>query len=226
MKMRILIADDHKLFRQGLIGLINSHDDQVEVIGQAESGHEAIRMAEFLRPDVILMDIFMRDGDGFQALATIRKRFPNIAIVMLTSSENKEHLYKAVQLGAAGYIHKNLDAHELFDLLSGIQKGEAAMTKAMASRLLRGIAQHSTEKKGEELLTERESDVLRLVAKGSSNQQISDELHITINTVKSHLRSILDKLQLDNRTQAATYALERGLTPDRKEEFTLRDEGG
>lgn len=212
MKIKALIADDHKLFRQGLIGLINTHDELVEVVGEAETGNEAIHLAGTLNPDVILMDIYMPEGDGLFALRHIREHYPRISVIMLTSSESDEHLYEAVQLGAAGYILKSLDADELFELLRGVSRGEAAMTKAMASRLLKGIARRSTRiEKGEDSLTERELTVLRLVAKGHSNAQISTELHISLNTVKSHLRSILDKLQLENRTQAAAFALERGL---------------
>ncbi len=212
MKIRTVIADDHKLFRQGLIGLMNAHDDSVVVVGEAETGQEVVRLAEILKPDVILMDIYMPGGDGLQALRIIRERCPDISVIMLTSSESDEHLFEAVQLGAAGYILKSLDADELFELLQGVTRGEAAMTKAMASHLLKGIARRSVKtENGEEALTDRELAVLRLVAKGYSNAQISENLYISLNTVKSHLQNILDKLQLKNRTQAAAYALGRGL---------------
>lgn len=210
--IRVLIADDHKLFRQGLISLMRTRDDLVEVVGEAASGEEAVRLAEQLLPDVVLMDIYMPQGDGLQATRQIRARLPQIAVVMLTSSESDEHLYEAVQIGAAGYLLKSLDATELFDLLIGVIHGEAAMTRAMATRLLKGVAKRSIDPdRGEEALTERELAVLRLVASGASNSDIADKLLISVNTVKSHLRSILDKLQLENRTQAATYAVNRGL---------------
>jgi DNA-binding NarL/FixJ family response regulator len=210
--IRVLIADDHKLFRQGLISLMRTREDLVDVVGEAASGDEAVRLAERLRPDVVLMDIYMPQGDGLQATREIRARLPQVAVVMLTSSESDEHLYEAVQIGAAGYLLKSLDADELFDLLTGVIHGEAAMTRAMATRLLKGVAKRSVDpEKGEESLTERELAVLRLVASGASNSEIADRLLISVNTVKSHLRSILEKLQLDNRTQAATYAVNRGL---------------
>jgi DNA-binding NarL/FixJ family response regulator len=212
MTIKVLIADDHKLFRQGLIGLMETREDLVEVIGEAATGREAVRMAGELRPDVVLMDIYMPDCDGLQATREIRARFPGTRVVMLTSSESDEHLYQAVQYGAAGYLLKNLDAEQLFDLLGGVVHGEAAMTREMASRLLKGVARRTADsERGEEALTERELAVLRLVAVGSSNQDIAERLTISVNTVKSHIRNILDKLQLENRTQAANYAMNRGL---------------
>ena len=212
MTIRVLIADDHKLFRQGLIGLMQTREDLVQIVGEASTGIEAVQLAEQLRPDVILMDIYMPEMDGLDAAKKIRSLFPEIAIVMLTSSERDGHLYEAVQLGIAGYLLKSLDAAELFDLLSGVVKGETAMTRAMASKLLKAVANRLADgDKGEQALTERELYVLRLVASGATNSEIAEKLSISINTVKSHLKNILEKLQLENRTQAATYALQHGL---------------
>ncbi len=212
MTIKVVIADDHKLFRQGLIGLMRTREDIVEVIGEASTGLEAIQLAEQLRPNVILMDIYMPEMDGLQAAKEIRTRFPEIAIVMLTSSERDGHLYEAVQLGVSGYLLKSLDAAELFELLLGVVKGETAMTRALAGKLLKAVANRMTDdKKGEDTLTERELYVLRLVASGATNQDIAEKLSISINTVKSHLKNILSKLQLENRTQAATYAIQHGL---------------
>ena len=212
MTIKVLIADDHKLFRQGLISLMKTREDLVEVIGEAETGKDAVRLAEQLHPDVVLMDIYMPHGDGLNATKEIRERFPGIAVVILTASENDEHLYEAVKLGVSGYLLKSLDAKELFELLAGIIEGEAALTKSMATRLLKGVAKRSMDTaKGEEALTERELIVLRLVAIGASNPKIAEKLSISVNTVKSHLKNILSKLQLENRTQAAAYAVKSGL---------------
>jgi DNA-binding NarL/FixJ family response regulator len=216
MTIKVLIADDHKLFRQGLIGLMRTRDDLVEVLGEASTGTEAIELAGKLQPDVILMDIYMPEVDGLQAAKEIRARYPNIAIVMLTSSERDGHLYEAVQIGVSGYLLKSLDAAELFDLLTGVVRGETAMTRTLASKLLKAVANRlADDEKGEDALTERELYVLRLVASGATNMEIAEKLSISVNTVKSHLKNILGKLQLDNRTQAATYALKHGLVTPR-----------
>jgi DNA-binding NarL/FixJ family response regulator len=193
---------------------MRTRDDLVEIVGEAETGSESVAMAKELQPDLVLMDIFMPDGGGIQAARRIREEIPDTAIVMLTSSELDEHLHEAVQIGVQGYLLKDLDAGELFSLLSGIEKGEAAMTRAMAARLLKNVAQSSNTSERESL-TDREVEVLRCVAKGESNQNIADHLHITVNTVKTHLKNILAKLQVENRTQAATYAIRTGIiTPE------------
>ncbi|MBE2271644.1 MAG: response regulator transcription factor [Anaerolinea sp.] len=212
MTIKVLIVDDHKMFRQGLISLMRTREDVVEVVGEAASAHEAIDMTQRLRPDVVLMDIYLPNGDGLHATREIKRRFPHIAVVILTSSDRQEHLLEAVRSEASGYLLKNLDADELFDTLESIAHGDVPMTRAMASSVLKGLSKQSlANADGVETLTDRETAVLHLVAQGSSNPQIADELSISINTVKTHLRNILDKLQLDNRTQAATYAIEHGI---------------
>lgn len=212
LPMRVLVADDHRLFRQGLISLMGTRPDVVEVIGEAETGEEAVSLACQLRPDLVLMDIYMPNGDGLKAVARIQQQAPDVKIVMLTASELDEHFQEAVQLGVVGYLLKNLDANELFDLIEGVERGEAALTRAMASRLLKNAVHRAIDDdQGEQELTERELDVLRLLAQGYSNPQIGRELNITVNTVKTHIGHILDKLQLKNRTQAATFAIQRRL---------------
>ncbi len=209
--LKVLVADDHCLFRQGLISLMKTRADLVRVVGEASSGREALEMTAKLQPDVVLMDINMPDGNGLEATACIHEKFPDVTVVMLTASETENDLYQAIRLGASGYLLKDLDADELFDLLRGVESKEIIMTRAMGARLLRAVAAPSHEQNGGSLLTQRELEVLKLVARGASNAEIADVLIISINTVKVHLRNILDKLRLDNRTQAAAYALRCGL---------------
>jgi DNA-binding NarL/FixJ family response regulator len=212
LPLKVLVADDHRLFRQGLVSLMHTREDLVQVIGEACSGHEAVRMAFELRPDVVLLDIYMPDSSGLEAARQIRRDMPDVAVVMLTSSDRDEHLYEAMHLGAAGYLLKDLDASELFDLLEGVAEGETALTRAMATRLLKAMAhQADAAEENHTALSEREVDVLRLVAQGYSNPQIAQELFISVNTVKSHIKNILMKLNLENRTQVARYAVETGL---------------
>jgi DNA-binding NarL/FixJ family response regulator len=217
LPLKVLVADDHRLFRQGLISLMRTRSDLVQVIGEAASGNEAIRLTKILQPDVVLMDIHMPDGNGLEATVCIREQFPQVSVVMLTASETEDNLYRAIRSGASGYLLKDLDADELFELLSGVERNEIIMTRTMGARLLKAVASASKELEGTEGLTEREIDVLRLVAQGASNSQIAETLVISINTVKVHLRNILDKLQLDNRTQAAAYAVRCGLVVETAE---------
>jgi len=210
LPLTVVVADDHGLFRQGLISLMRTRPDLVQVQGEAESGAEALALADLHRPDVMLLDIFMPEGDGLQTAARIRETLPDTAIIMLTASELDEHVYRAVRLGAAGYLLKSLDAQELFDLLEGVARRDVSLTRPIAARLLRDLGRPDASASAD-MLTEREVDVLRLVAHGASNPQIAEDLHITVNTVKVHLRNILSKLQLDNRTQAAAYAVQSGL---------------
>ena len=210
--LRVLVADDHRLFRQGIIGLMKTRRDLATVVAEASTGREAVEMARVHHPDAILLDIAMPDGNGLQALELLRREAPQCAVIMLTASESNEDIYEAMRLGAAGYLLKSLDAADLFDTLTAVGNGEAQVTRAMAARLLKVIGQSEAHQRAAAMdLTEREMDVLRLVAGGASNQHIADQLAISINTVKTHLRNILVKLQLDNRTQVAAYAVQTGL---------------
>ena len=216
MTIKVLIVDDHKMFRQGLISLMHTREDLIHVVGEAATAAEALAMTQRLHPDVVLMDIYLPNGDGLHATREIKHRFPHIAVVMLTSSDHNEHLLEAVRSRASGYLLKNLDADELFSTLETIAQGDVPMTRAMAASVLKGFSKQSLND-GEcgDALTDRETAVPHLVAQGSSNPQIADALTISINTVKTHLRNILEKLQLENRTQAATYAIEHGIVSPR-----------
>jgi NarL family two-component system response regulator LiaR len=210
--IKVLVADDHRLFRQGLIALLDTRQDLVTVVGEATNGYEAVDQTLRLRPDVVLMDIYMPHLDGLQAAREIHRSRPGISVIMLTSSEQEEHLLEAIRLGACGYLLKTLDADELFELLYCVSNGEAALTRSMATQILHGFQRDFASSHSNHFtLTEREMDVLYFIASGKTNLEISDELCISVNTVKIHLHNILTKLQVENRTQAATYAIQAGL---------------
>lgn len=211
LPLKVLVVDDHRLFRQGLISLMKTRPDLLCVIGEAATGTEAVRLTGALHPDVVLMDINMPDGNGLEATERIHQQFPEVAVVMLTASETEDNLYRAVRLGASGYLLKDLDADDLFELLIGVERNEIIMTRTMGARLLKAVADSYLPHDGGEELSEREIEVLHQVASGASNAQIAEALTISVNTVKVHLHNILDKLRLDNRTQAAAYAVRSGL---------------
>jgi DNA-binding NarL/FixJ family response regulator len=212
LPLKTIVTDDHRLFRQGLISLMNARPDLVTVVGEAEHGAEAVEMCGRLRPDLMMMDILMPQMDGIQAARQILELYPDTAIIMLTASTSDEHLEDAIDMGVAGYLQKNLDSNELFDLVLGITHGEVAVTHATAAHFMKNISTgRSRHAEPVEQVTARELEVLKLAATGVSNPQIASRLQISVNTVKAHIKSILDKLNLENRTQLAAYATRRGL---------------
>jgi two-component system nitrate/nitrite response regulator NarL len=219
---RILLVDDHVLFRKGMARLIDSQPD-FEVIAEAEDGQQAVQFAQRFRPDLILMDIHMPECDGQEATRQIIDEWPEAQIIMLTVSDDDQDVFKAIRNGALGYLVKKIEPEELFARLRGVAQGEAPISRIMASRILREFARIGTESPPPDSarsLTPRERQVLRLVSKGMTNKEIGAELHIAENTVKNHLRNILEKLHLQNRAQAAAYAVREGLVDDG------RDSGG
>lgn len=209
--MRLLVADDHSLFRDGIVSLLEAAD--FDVIGQAGNGQEAIDKTRSLKPDLVLLDIAMPGMDGFEVLRRIKAELPQIMVVMLTVSEKDEDILTAIQNGADGYLLKNLDAAHFIDMLEGLRRGEVAITRRTMSQFIREMAKADREESDQpaDRLTQRESELLKLVAKGYSNRAIADHLHISENTVKYHLRNILQKLNVKNRTEAATFAILSGL---------------
>lgn len=213
--VRILLADDHTLFREGLAGLLNAQPD-LEVIGQAGDGLEALVMARQLKPDLILMDITMPGADGVEVTARIKAELPASIIVMLTMRDEDDKLFEAIKSGAQGYLLKNIRSRELVTLLRGAVQGDAAITPGMGGRMLeefRRLSQQAPQIPEEPAspLTPREQDVLALVAQGASDQQIAEQLTISINTVKTHMRNILAKLHVNHRQEAARLAQQEGL---------------
>ena len=214
-QIRILLADDHDLFREGLAGIIAAQPDML-VVGEASDGLEAIVKARELKPDLILMDIQMPGCDGLEATRQIKKELPEATVVMLTVRDEDEKLFGALKNGAQGYLLKNIRSVDMLEMLRGALRGEAAISPALAGRMLKEFRRLSRlapqESEGEILaLTQREQEVLGLVATGASDKEIADALFISLNTVKSHVRNILAKLEVNSRREAARLAKNRGL---------------
>lgn len=223
--MRILLADDHPLFRDGVASLLRAWGH--EVVGQAGSGGEAARLAGLLQPELVLMDVRM-PGSGLAATAAIKARSPEIAIVMLTVSEDEDDLFTAIRAGAQGYLLKNLESSQLRSMLGAVERGEAAITPATAARILDHYRQADASRAATAMatatapdpdrLTDRELEVLGLVTAGLRNKEIAARLGVSENTAKFHLRNILEKLHASSRTELAARAVRDGLLPmDRSE---------
>lgn len=213
----ILLVDDHVLFRKGLGALLATRQD-MEVVGEAGDGFEAIAQARETVPDVILMDIHMPKCDGLETVRTIKREMPHVHIIMLTVSDDDCDLFAAIKNGAEGYLLKNLEPYQLFDMLEGVRRGEAPLSGAVAAKILQEFKQpdQSLAPKPEvrDELTPREIEVLERVVEGATNKEIAEALVVTENTVKIHLHNILEKLHLQNRIQAAVYAVREGLVDD------------
>jgi len=223
-KIRVLIADDNELFREGLISLL-SECGSITVVGEARDGYQAIEKTHILRPHVILMDINMPRMDGVMATQQIKADHPDVHIAMLTVSEENEALFAAIRSGARSYLAKSISLDELESAIQTIASGGTVVSPHLAHRLLEEfahLAKDTRETPREtEQLTAREREVLELVTRGASNKEIAARLVIAENTVKVHLRNILDKLQLRNRQQAAALAVQEGLVTDLRTELIL-----
>lgn len=214
--VRLLLVDDHDLFRKGLASLL-SRGKEFHVAGEARNGVEALSKARELKPDIVLMDIYMAGGGGLEATRRIREDVPSSKVVMLTVSEEDKNLFEAIKCGAQGYLLKKIELAELLEMLRGVSRGEAPISRATAAKILREFAAQSRgdrEKPAEEKLTPKEREVLDLLTKGLTNKEVGNRLGITENTVKNHLKSILDKLHVANRVQAAAVALEKKFRDD------------
>jgi len=214
--IRIVVVDDMALFRTSIAELIDKQDD-LSIVGEAENGLEAIEKAHELKPDVVVMDVEMPVMDGVEATRLMREQLPGVRVVMLTVSESDDHLFDAIRFGAQGYLLKDLRPDELYELIRAVMRDEPPLSPAIAGRLLGQIRKGPTAPRGAEepeetpALTKRELEVLRLVADGLSNKEIATTLFITEGTVKNHVHNALEKLQLENRTQAAAYIVRQGL---------------
>ena len=207
--MRILIADDHALFRDSLRSLLESQD--IEVVAEAKNGQEAVDLSWECKPDVVLMDLTMPEMDGLEATKRIASELPDVKVVILTASDEDSNLFEAIKSGAKGYLLKDLESEQFFSLLEGVERGEPALTPSVARKLLDEFARPKKPTKEEydpDALTDREREVLELMVQGTtSNRRLAKHLGVSENTVKFHVRNILDKLHLHNRAQVVAYAL-------------------
>ena len=213
--IRVMICDDHALFRRGLIMVLES-EDGIEVVAEAEDGADAVAKAEELAPDVVLMDVRMPRVSGIEATRSIADSVPTAKILMLTVSDEEDDLYDAIKAGAAGYLLKEISIEEVATAIRAVVSGQSLISPSMASKLLSeftNLAKKADERQSVPTprLTDRELEVLKLVAQGMSNREIAGELYISENTVKNHVRNILEKLHLHSRMEAVVYAVREKL---------------
>lgn len=217
--MRILVADDHSLFRDGLTSLLKASG--FEVAGEAGDGEQAVRETLRLKPDIVLMDLNMPVMNGLQALRQIRTAAPDTKVIMLTVSDRSEDLVSAIENGAYGYLLKSLDSQSFIASMRGLEEGKAPVSGEMTSQLLVHIAQQAKSShlldESRPVLSEREIEILKLIAHGLKNRAIAEELKISENTVKYHLKHILQKLNLKNRAEAAAYSVQSALATPKTE---------
>lgn len=206
MTIQVLVVDDHHVVRRGIV-LFLSQDEEIEVVGEASSGLEAIEFVRKSEPTVILMDLLMPIMDGVTAIKTLKKEFPQVEIVALTSVLEDQAIFDAIQAGAIGYLLKNTEGDKLIESIKAAAEGQVQLSPQVATRLVQEISSPESPEK----LTERETDVLRSLAHGLSNKEIAKILFITEKTAKAHISSILRKLNLPSRTRAALYAIKNGL---------------
>lgn len=214
--IRILIVDDHAIVREGLRGLIEVEPD-MDLAGEASSGAEGVEKALALRPDVILMDLLMPEKDGVTAIKDIKAQWPKARVLVLTSFLEDDKVFPAIENGALGYILKDTQPDELLDAIRGVYRGETMLHPSIAKKIMQRIQGHNDSNKKPEgpELTERELDVLKLLAQGDGDREIAEKLVVSERTVHFHVGNILSKLHLANRTQAALYAIRKGLAkPD------------
>jgi len=222
MDMKVMLVDDHTLFMEGLQYVLRTYG--IETIGTAKDGREALYKARLLKPDVILMDIKMPEYSGLDALKLIKAEMPDIKVIILTISEEDEDLFNAVKYGASGYLLKNTDVKDLINMLTDIENNEASISSDLANKLLREFGQkcgisnslhkQAVENVEKEKLTERQLEILEMVAKGVTYKEAGDMLGLTERTVKYHMGRIIDLLHLENRAQVIAYAVKIGLIND------------
>lgn len=213
--IKIVIADDHPLIRQGLRVVIDMQPD-LELVGEASNGEQAVQQALTLHPDIVIMDLQMPIMDGLSATRAIAQADPQVQVLVLTSYPDDDNVYAAIKAGAMGFLLKDSSAEYLLDAIRMVSRGESVLHPTIARKLMQEIKQPPKLPPTTEPLTPREVEVLGCLAQGMANSQIANELSVSVRTVSAHIRNILDKLHLANRTQAALYALEQGIAPRSK----------
>jgi two-component system, NarL family, nitrate/nitrite response regulator NarL len=214
--VRLLLADDHTLFRQLLRGAL-ADQPRFAIVGEAQDSAEAIRQAHSLKPDIVLMDLHMPGGGGVEATRVLRTELPDVQVVVVTASEDEDDLIAALRAGARGYFLKSASLEQLIQSLETIAAGQAALTPEVTTKLLSHLSKDEPSTSGSRpgataaALNERELEILRLVAEGASNRLIASQLYLSENTVRTYLAHVLEKLGLENRVQAAAYALRNGI---------------
>ena len=217
--IRVFVAEDHTVVRKGICALLTL-EPGIEVVGEAANGREAVSRIERLHPDVVVMDLVMPEMDGIEAIRQIMARHPQARILVLTSFATDDKVFPAIKAGALGYLLKDSEPRDVVEAIRQVHRGESSLHPRIARKLMRELSRPAEQPPTADPLTEREMEILRLVAQGKSNREIADDLTVTEGTVRVHVSNILGKLHLASRTQATLYALREGLAtlnPDTKE---------
>jgi len=210
-KIKVLVVDDHAILRDGIRALLGLHDD-IEIVGEASEGKEAIEKVQQLMPDVVVMDIAMPEMDGLEATRRIRKKSPKVKVLVLTQHDNREYILSAIKAGAAGYVPKRALGSDLVSAIRSVYKGDSCLYPSAATSLIEDYLQQAEgEEEPYDRLTAREREILKLIADGHTSREIADMLFISLKTVLGHRTKIMEKLDLHNRTELIKYAMRKGL---------------
>ena len=209
-KIKILVVDDHAVLRDGVRALLGLHDD-LEVVGEASEGKEAVVKAQELMPDVVIMDIAMPGMDGLEATRRIRKKHPKIKVLVLTQHDNKEYILSVIKAGASGYVPKRALGSELVSAIRSVKEGDSFLYPSAASALIEDYLQQTRDEDPYDQLTAREREIFKLIAEGHTSREIADMLFLSLRTVQGHRLKVMEKLDLHNRTELIKYAMRKGL---------------
>lgn len=207
--IKVMLVDDHEMVRIGLAAVLETEED-IQIVGEASNGADGIKLVEQTKPDVVLMDLVMDGMDGIETTKRLTQKYPDVKVIVLTSFLDDEKMYPVIEAGAFSYLLKTSRASEITEAIRAAVKGQSILESQVASKMMNRLRQPQQASAHDEL-TDREMEVLLAIAQGKSNQDIADELFIGIKTVKSHVTNILSKLDVDDRTQAAIYAIKHGL---------------